>query len=353
MTRCQRTLLTISVALTLGLLALAAPAGSGDKSLDIYLIDTEGGAATLIVTPTGESLLVDSGNAGDRDPARIIRVAGEVAGLKKIDHHIITHWHGDHFGGTEAVAKKIPFGHFYDHGPSVEPGNFDEKFAWYLKLSGGKRTVLKPADEIKLASGPGAPPLKLVCVCAAGKVLPNKDGSQPTADGCDKHPPQAEDKTDNAASLGFKLSFGDFDFLDCGDLTWNIEHRLVCPENKIGVVDVYQTNHHGLGNSNNPALIHTIAPRVAVMNNGPKKGGELPVIEALRSSPGLESFFQVHRNVRTSDSDNAPAEFIANADEQCAGDYVWLKVDPSGKTYTVAAGAKGKSRKFQSKPQSK
>jgi beta-lactamase superfamily II metal-dependent hydrolase len=325
-------------------------AGPADKKLDIYLIDTEGGAATLVVTPKGESLLVDSGNAGERDPARILRVVTEVAKLTKIDHHIITHWHDDHFGGTQAVAKQVPISQFYDHGTTVEePEKFDERFSWYLKLSDGKRRVLKPGDEIRLAADPGSLPLRLVCVCSAGLVLPNQDGSQPKHDGCDKHPPQPEDKSDNAASLGFKLSFGDFDFLDCGDLTWNIEHRMVCPENKIGTIDVYQTNHHGLSNSNNPALIHTIAPRVAVMNNGPRKGGELPVITALRTSPGLDAIFQVHRNVRTGDADNAPAEFNANADEQCAGDFVWLKVEPSGKSYSVAAGLKGKPHTFQSK----
>jgi beta-lactamase superfamily II metal-dependent hydrolase len=325
-------------------------AGSVDKKLDIYLIDTEGGAATLIVTPKGESLLVDSGNPGERDPARIVRVVTEVASLNKIDHHIITHWHGDHFGGTEAVAKQVPIGQFYDHGTTVEdPGKFEDKFAWYLKLSESKRRVLKPGDEIKLGADSDGPPLRLVCVCAAGLVLPNQDGRQPKGDGCDKHPPQPEDKSDNAASLGFKLSFGEFDFLDCGDLTWNIEHRLVCPENKIGIVDVYQTNHHGLANSNNPALIHAIRPRVAVMNNGPRKGGEPSVIAALRESPGFEAIFQVHRNVRRGDEDNAPAEFVANAAEQCDGDYVWLTVEPDGKSYTVAAGAKGKPHRFQTK----
>lgn len=340
--------LAVAAVICCGVSLLAA---SADKALDIYLIDTEGGAATLIVTPRGESLLVDSGNAGERDPSRIVRVVTEVAKLTKIDHHIITHWHGDHFGGTEAIAKAIPIGRFYDHGPTVEPGNFEERFAWYLKLSADKRAVLKPGDEIKFQGSPGSdsPGLRLVCVCSAGLVLPNKDGSQPKNDGCDKHPPQPEDKSDNAQSLGFKLSFGQFDFLDCGDLTWNIEHRLVCPENKVGIVDVYQTNHHGLANSNNPALIHTIAPRVAVMNNGPRKGGELPVIEALRSSPGLEAIFQVHRNVRRPDSDNAPAEFIANWEENCPGDFVWLKVTPDGKSYTVAAGADGKKHTFQSR----
>jgi hypothetical protein len=179
--------------------------------------------------------------------------------------------------------------------------------------------------------------------------LPNKDGSQPDQDGCDQHPPQPEDTSDNAASVGFKLSYGDFDFLDCGDLTWNIEHRLACPQNKIGVVDVYQTNHHGLANSNNPALVHAIAPRVSVMNNGPRKGGEPSVIQTLRSSPGIEAIYQLHRNVRTGDADNAPAQFIANQHEQCSGDFVRIRVAGDGKSYTVAAGANGKPHRYASK----
>jgi competence protein ComEC len=314
--------------------------------LSIYLIDTEGGAATLIVSPRGESLLVDAGNAGDRDPGRIVHVAKDVAKLNRIDHHIITHWHGDHFGGTQEVAKQIPIGRFYDHGPSVEPGDFAEKFAWYLTLSQGKRTILEPGNEIKWTQDKSEPPLRLVCVCAAGKVLPNKDGSQPSENGCDRHPPLAADPTDNAASVGFKLTFGDFDFVDCGDLTWNIEHRLVCPENKLGVVDIYQTNHHGLGNSNNPALVHGIAPRVAVMNNGPRKGGEMSVMQTLRKSPGIEAIFQVHRNVQTGTEGNAAPEFVANADEKCAGDFLTIRVDANSKNYSVAVGAEGKPRRY-------
>jgi beta-lactamase superfamily II metal-dependent hydrolase len=329
------------------IMAGSAPAGTADKTLDIYWIDVEGGAATLLVTPKGQSILVDSGNAGERDPARILAVATRVARLERIDTHIVTHWHGDHFGGTPALAERIPFRAFIDHGPSVEPGNFEEKFAWYFKLARGNRTVWKPGATLDLAGDAGGPPVRLLCVCAHGKVLPLKDGSQPAQDGCAKHPAKPDDKTDNAQSIGFKLSFGDFDFLDLGDLTWNIEHRLVCPENNLGEIDVFQTSHHGLGVSNNPALVHTVAPRVVVMNNGPRKGGELPVVQTVRSSPGLQALFQVHRNVRTSEPDNAPPEFIANQAEKCAGDYVWLKVARDGKSYTLAAGAAGKPHTFQ------
>jgi beta-lactamase superfamily II metal-dependent hydrolase len=327
----------------------AAGVAAEDRGLEIYWIDVEGGAATLIVTPAGESLLVDSGNPGERDLSRILKVARETARLDRIDHHIITHWHGDHFGSTAALAKALPIGRYYDHGATIEPGRFEEKFAWYLKLAEGKRSILKPGDAIPLAAAPGAAPLRLVCVSAHGQGLPGKDGKPQLADGCEKHPAKAEDKSDNAQSVGFKLSLGDFDFLDLGDLTWNIEHRLVCPENTLGAVDVYQTTHHGLAISNHPALVHAVAPRVAVMNNGPRKGGEPDVLATLRSSPGLEAVFQVHRNVRIAEAENAPAERIANRDEACSGDFVWLKVARDGKSYTVAAGAKGTPKRFESK----
>jgi beta-lactamase superfamily II metal-dependent hydrolase len=337
---------------TLALLAIgaAALAGPDDKALDFYWIDTEGGSAVLIVTPRGQSMLVDSGNAGDRDLGRILHVVRDVAKLEHIDYHQISHWHGDHFGSTPELAKKIPINSFIDHGPSVEGADFQQKFAWYLALDRGKsRRIWRPGDKLKLPGAGDGPAVEITCVCAHGQVLPNKDGSQPTKDGCDKHPAQPEDKSDNAQSIGYTLKFGDFDFFAGGDLTWNIEHRLVCPENKVGTVDVFQVNHHGLANSNNPALVHAIAPTVAVINSGPRKGAELAVLQTLRKSPGIEAIFQVHRNVRIADADNAPSEYIANHDEACQGDYVWLKVAPDGKSYTVSAGAAGKKVRFPTK----
>ena len=332
------------------LLLVAQPISAGiqDKCLDIYFIDVEGGAATLIVTPKGESILVDSGNPNDRDPLRILHVVMETAKLRRIDHHIITHWHGDHFGGTQALATQLPIGNFYDHGDSIEFNDFGDKFDWYLKLSEGRRTILTAGDQIKLNSNSADPRMKLLCLCSAGKVLPDKDGSQPVNTQCDLHTTKPKDTSDNRESVGFKLSFGSFDFLDLGDLTWNIEHKLVCPENRIGVVDVYQTNHHGLPSSNHPALVHAIAPRVAVMNNGSRKGGEPPLMSTLGSSSDIEAIFQVHRNVRA-DAQNVPPKFIANLQEKCEGDYVWIKVAPDAASYQVAAGQKGQVFTYKSR----
>src|SRR5579862_9329167 len=98
--------------LTIGVLASTlSMAQTRDSSvLDIYVIDVEGGNATLFVAPSGESLLIDTGNAGAaaaRDAGRIMD-AIKAAGLRQIDHLIITHWHGDHFGGLAELASQIP-----------------------------------------------------------------------------------------------------------------------------------------------------------------------------------------------------------------------------------------------------
>src|SRR5262249_21784565 len=179
-------------------------------------------------------------------------------------------------------------------------------------------------DEITLRQGEG-PPLRLVCLCGSGEVLPDKPGA-PENPIAKEHKPQPEDKTDNAKSLGFLLSFGDFRFLDLGDLTWNIEYKLVHPSDKIGPVDVYQSTHHGLEISNNPVLIKTVRPRVAIFNNGARKGGHPQVIGTLRRLPEIKAIYQVHRNVTVGSQENTDPEFIANPDEVCKGEAIKLAV---------------------------
>src|SRR5207249_9947384 len=117
----------------------------------------------------------------------------------------------------------------------------------------------------------------------------------------------------NARSLGFRLSFGGFRFLDLGDLTWNIEYKLVHPTDKIGPIDLYQVTHHGLEISNNPVLIKTVKPRVAVFNNGPRKGGHPQVTGILRRLPEAPTIYQLHRNVTATAAENTDPELIANA----------------------------------------
>jgi beta-lactamase superfamily II metal-dependent hydrolase len=332
------------LALTLAAL-LAGPAGAGEKKrgLDIHFIDTEGGAATLIVTPAGESVLIDCGNPGKRDAGRIHQAAKK-AGLEAIDHLIITHWHSDHYGGAGPLSKLLPVRRFYDRGiPETlaeDPAGFPVLIGAYKAASAGKSTTLKPGDEIKLKQAAGSPAVRLLCLCAAGAVLPDRKGA-PANPVAKEHKPHPTDTSDNARSLGFLLSFGDWRFLDLGDLTWNVEYKLVAPTDKVGPVDVYQVTHHGLEISNNPVLIRTVNPRVAVCNNGPRKGGHPSVLGTLRRLPEIEGVYQLHRNLKATDAENTEPDRIANdGRKRESGAGIDLAVAADARSYTVTVGKK-------------
>jgi len=327
--------------------AAVAPA---QKGLDIYWCDVEGGAATLIVTPAGESILVDSGWPGERDAARIAKTAKEVAGLQQIDHYITTHWHTDHFGGIGRLAQLITTRNFYDHGfPSLPASDIQpELVEAYKNAGGGKSTILRPGDEIRLKQARGTPRLNLKAFAAHGVVLGEK-ADAPEIRECSanpKHEAKPADSSDNARSLAFVLKFGEWKFFDAGDLTWNVEHKLVCPKNLVGDVDVYQVTHHGLDASNNPAVLAALRPRVAIMNNGARKGGTPRAIDVVRTSPGMQALFAVHRNVQAGAEGNAAPELTANDEEQCRGEVIKLSVAPDGKSYSVSVPSKGTSRTF-------
>ncbi len=343
---------SFTLAAILALAVGAAQAGERTRTLDIYFIDTEGGAATLIVTPRGESLLIDCGNPGSRDADRIHKIATEQAGLEAIDHLIVTHWHTDHYGGVARLAQCMPVKHWYDHGIpdrlEEDPRNFPNLIQAYKAASQGKSHTLKPGDTVALKQPDGGRSLTLKCLCAAGQVVADPaDGKEnPIAK---EHQPQAEDRSDNARSVGFVLSFGDFRFLDLGDLTWNVEYKLVHPTDKIGPVDVYQVTHHGLEISNNPVLLKTVRPRVAICNNGATKGGHPFVISTLRRIPDVQAIYQLHRNVKSSAQDNTDPEFIANQEANCQGEAIALSVAPDSRSYTVTVGSKGQPRRYRTR----
>jgi beta-lactamase superfamily II metal-dependent hydrolase len=338
-------------ALALGLLPAWGQAEEKTaRGLNIYFVDTEGGAATLIVTPVGESILIDCGNPGPRDAGRIHRTAQQ-AGLTAIDHLIITHWHTDHYGGVERLSGLMPIHHYYDHGIPAslqeDPKSFPVLIQAYRKASRGQSKTLKAGDEIPLKQSGGLP-LRLFCLCGSGEVIADKAGAaeNPIAK---EHNPQPADPTDNARSLGFLLSYGDFRFLDLGDLTWNVEYKLVHPTNKIGLVDVYQSTHHGLEISNNPVVIRSVRPRVAVFNNGPRKGGHPSVIATLRRSPEIEAIYQVHRNVTAGPQENTEAALIANHNERCEGEGIKLSVAADSRSYTITVGSQGKTHRHDTR----
>ncbi len=331
----MRLTLTLTVILTCCGGALAH-AGSTDKRLDIYWVDVEGGAATLIVTPQGESVLIDSGNPGHRDPSRIVKVATEVAKLRQIDHLITTHYHGDHFGGASTLATLLPIKNVYDNGEFEGQKEFPSKD--YLSFKCDKRVVLQPGDKIPLVSSQkgDSRPLSLQCLGTRQKFLEAPPTAADNANVCSDARAKNRDGSDNANSVVLLLKFGNWKFFDGGDLTWNVEEKLVCPKNLVGQVDVYQVTHHGLDASNNPLVIRSLEPTVAIMNNGATKGCMPEVFAALKDQKSVAAIYQMHKNLRADSATiNVADEFIANRDKECSGEYIHLSVDPTGDSYMV------------------
>ena len=318
--------------------------------MDIYWVDVEGGAATLIVTPTGESVMIDTGNPGFRDPQRIVKVATEIAGLRRLDHLITTHYHGDHFGGAATVANLLPIGILYDNGEFA--GMPDQPSKEYREFKCDRRVVINPGDKVPLKQleGGKSPRLSLVCLGTRQKFIQPTDQSADNASVCAEARMKERDGSDNANSVVTLLEFGPFRFFDAGDLTWNREHDLVCPKNLVGQVDVYQVTHHGLDSSNNPLVLRSLKPSVAVMNNGHTKGCLPEVFTNLKETSSLQAIYQLHKNLRPDGSThNVADEYIANKedDKNCKGNHVQLSVDPDGKSYVVRIPANQHERKFE------
>ena len=281
------------------------------KTLNIYVIDVEGGNATLAVAPSGESLLIDTGNAGTgavRDATRIVAAARD-AGLSKIDHVIITHWHGDHYGGLAELSARIPIAHFVDHGPNAQPNRVVDDFLKdvYPKLYGSaKHTVAKPGDRLAVGG------VDVRIVTSGGQVLPSSlPGAGSSNPYCAQFKP-GDNNAEDPQSVGSLMTFGRFRAIHLGDLTKNKEFELMCPANRIGTVDVLLGLHHGQDTSNSEVLVHALRPRVAIMNNGTRKGGGPEVMKTIYSSPGLQDLWQIHFSVLSGQEYTMPGLFIAN-----------------------------------------
>jgi len=309
--------------------AHAAPQTS--KPLEVYFVDVEGGQATLFVTPEGQSLLIDTGWAGfdGRDADRIV-AAAKKAGLTKIDFVLITHYHRDHVGGVPQLAAKIPIGAFIDHGPNRETNDPDTEAGWqaYQKVLEDKkikRITAKVGDVLPVRG------IRAEVVSADGmllaKLLSGAGAQNPACATAEKKP---ADQSENAYSLGMVITFGKTRVMDLGDLTWDKEMEMVCPVNKLGHMDVFIVSHHGLFQSNSPALVAAISPRIAIMDNGAAKGGSSSTLDTIKSSPKLEDLWQLHFSDEGGMAHNTSDTLIANAAGADAGNYLKLTVWADG-----------------------
>jgi competence protein ComEC len=313
------------------LLVSAAPRALG-RPLEIFFVDVEGGQATLIVSPSGQSLLIDTGWRGfeGRDADRIVQAA-KAAKVRQIDYLLITHYHRDHVGGVMQLADQMKILNFLDHGPNTEDSKVvKEDYTDYVKvIQRGEHMVLKPGDTVPIKG------LSVKVLTSNGEHIqtPLEGAGQPNSF-CATTSKRDTDPTENARSLGVLVTFEKFRFLDMGDLTWNKELELMCPNNPIGTVDVLLVSHHGLNQSNSPALVDAVHPRVAIMNNGPHKGGSPDAWQIVKDSPGLEDLWQLHYAIDGGKEHNVPDSLIANVDEHCMGQYIKLMAEGNG-SFTV------------------
>jgi competence protein ComEC len=302
---------------------------AADRDLTAYFIDVEGGQSTLFITPSGQTVLIDTGFPGfnGRDAGRIAAAAKE-AGVKQIDYLIVTHYHADHVGGVPALAALLPIRNFVDHGETVERNPAGEKlFNDYLQVAAkGHRVIVKPGDLLPIQG------LRWTIVSAAGKTidLPVASGGQPNTF-CPGVTPKAADPTENAQSVGSVVTYGKFRMADLGDLTWNKEQDLMCPVNKVGPVDVFVVSHHGMDISNSPPLVHGLHPKVAIMDNGETKGGTVAAWDTVHSSPGIVDIWQSHYSDAGGKEHNTGEKMIANmTSTPDAGNYLKLTAHADG-----------------------
>ncbi len=363
----RKVLLAVAAAVVLGSIAYGQAQGQAGPpqvrqpapapgTTDIYFIDTEGGMSTLIISPINgilgakETLLLDAGNLNPpgRDAERI-QAAMKESGVERIDTLVVTHYHGDHVGGVAALADKVPIRRVLDPGAFADElnGNRGAGFISYLPFRGKAHvTIPKPGMKIPVAG------LEVSVVSSAGELITSPvPGVRRTATAnplCAQAQQREQDNTpNNFESIGVVVDFGRFRYLDLADLTWNQEVQLVCPQNLLGTVSVYRTSRHGGDWSGAEAMVHSVRPRVAVMNNNPTKGGTAGTFKIVKSSPGLEDFWQLHFSDNVPKEVNSPESFIANFTGAAdGGAYIKLTARPDG-SFTMKNGRNGFIKEYR------
>jgi competence protein ComEC len=336
------------VAAVLGLGQTRAPNG-----LRIYVVDVEGGGATLVIAPSGDSMLIDSGSPGpaaERDSKRI-GDAMRAAGLEKINYLFTTHYDGDHVGGAPAANAVAHFERFFDHGemdPRWEQNRgIDERYKAYLEIAAGKRTMVKAGDTIPLRG------VRVDVVASSGRVIDKAiNGGGAPNPSCRDAERKEPNKTENSQTTGVLVSYRRFTFLDVGDLTWDKEMDLACPANKLGRVSLLLATHHGFFNdqSGAPALLWAVQPQTVIANNGPRKGMAPAAFERIQKVAGLEGLWQSHLALASDKEHNTADEMIANteASAECQGHWIKVDVGADGR-YTITNGRNNFSKTYQAR----
>jgi competence protein ComEC len=316
--------------------APAGGAGGGaapGAAMRIFWIDTEGGAATLIASPTGETLLADTGWSA-RDAGRIMAVLEKEIGKIQIDNVLVTHYHVDHVGGLASLVQRMPAMQFIDHGASVEGGDGGYRGA----IGNGKRLSVKPGDKVMLGA------VEIQILTSAGKTIPAPAGAAANP-ACAGATVKNDQQDEDPQSVGFLARYGSFEFVDLGDLTWGVEHQLACPSNVVGTIELFQASQHGSAESNPPQLIRALSPIAAVVNNGSNKGGAAMAFQALRTSPDLKDVWQMHRAPGAGNSEDA---LIANPGTPDEAHWLKATIESDGR-WSMTNGRTGQSRAYQSR----
>ena len=332
----------------------SAPAA---KTLTFYTIDVEGGKSVLVVSPEGESLLVDAGwpASGNREAsnARIL-AALKGAGLHQLDYLLISHFDIDHLGDVPALARQFPIKHILDHGEIQFPAGTltsqaqaRERFDAYVEVRRQTGyTLLKPGDRIPLKG------VEIEVVTAAGRMIERPlKGAGARNPLCAAHPQAAalERDVEDDQSVGLLFTFGKFRMLDLADLEAHLSHDLACPVNRIGAVDVYHVNVHGQFKGMAAELAGALRPTVAILGNGARKGADPATWPVLRATPGLEDIWQVHYSAAGSKDTNPPPDFIANPDQPTDEFAMIQLVVKSDGTYTVTNTRNGFTKNYKAR----